>query len=85
MCLLSPGGCAVPQGTDGHPGGVCEGNGQTGDFIYSSLKQFYLFLAVLGLHGHEDVSPVAASGDCSLVAGLAVLIVVASLVVEHRL
>ena len=45
----------------------------------------YLFLAVLGLHGHEDVSPVAASGDCSLVAGLAVLIVVASLVVEHRL
>ena len=64
---------------------MCEGNGQTGDFIYSSLKQFYLFLAVLGLHGHEDVSPVAASGDCSLVAGLAVLIVVASLVVEHRL
>ena len=40
---------------------------------------------MLGLHCCKDFSPVAASGGYSLVAVLGLFIVVASLVVEHRL
>ena len=60
-------------------------------FLKSSLDSFffkaciYLFLAVLGLHCCAGFSLVAASGSCSLVAVGRHLIVVASLVAEHRL
>ena len=46
---------------------------------------FNLFLAVLGLHCCEGFSRVEESGDSSRVALHGLLIVVASLAVEHRL
>ena len=46
---------------------------------------FYLFLAVLGLHCCAGFSLVAASRGYSLVTAHKLLIVVASLVVEHGL
>ena len=46
---------------------------------------FYLFLAMLGLHCCVGFSLVVASGGYSLVAGHGLRIAVASLVVAHRL
>ena len=53
----------------------------------SYFKKHYLFfiLAVLGLHCCAGFSLIAGSGDYSLVAVRGLLIVVASLVVEHGL
>ena len=49
-------------------------------------KMIYFFiLAVLGLHCCAGFSPVAGSGGYSLVAVCGLLIVVASLLVEHSL
>ena len=45
----------------------------------------YLFMAVLGLHCCEGFSLAAARRDCSLVAEHGLLLVVPSLVSEHRL
>ena len=48
------------------------------------LKKFIYFLAALGLHCSLELFPVATSGGYSLVV-VCTLIVVASLVAEHRL
>ena len=53
--------------------------------IFFTPHFIYLFLAVLGLCRCMGFSLVAASGGCSLGAVLRLLIVVASLVAEHKL
>ena len=51
----------------------------------TSFKTFFIFLAVLGLCCCTGFSLVVVSGGCSLVAVHGLLIVVTSLVAEHRL
>ena len=54
-------------------------------YVHTFLKKIYLFLAVLAFHCSMCFSLVAASGGCSLVALLKLLIAVVSLVAEHGL
>ena len=54
-------------------------------FIYVFNNFINVFLDVLDLHCCKGFSLVAASRGCSLVAVHGLLIVVASLVAEHRL
>ena len=56
-----------------------------GSFIFEKKNISFYFLAVLGLHCCVGFSLVAESSTCSLVAGHRLLIVVASVVAEHRL
>ena len=53
-------------------------------FVYLKNLFIYLFLAVLGLHCFIFFPLVVKSRGCSLLAVPGLLIVVASLVAEHR-
>ena len=67
---------------NGHFFGAVSSSSSSFFFFYNFI---YLFLAVLGLHCCSGFSLVLASGGYSLVAVHGFLIVVAFLVVEHKL
>ena len=67
-----------------NPSELSQGLGEIGVVIYVFFFKNRLFLAVLGLHCCTGFSLVVVSRGYSLVAMHRLLIVVASLVVEHK-